>query len=99
MKKAIISSSLAGALMLFGLPLIAQQPDSADPSAKVFASLDSNRDGKLDKAEFSKLLDQGGQKASDQDKENEFKAWDANADGSISKEEFKANYNAAQQRK
>ena len=99
MKKAIISFSLAGALMLFGLPLIAQQADSADASEQVFASLDSNRDGKLDKAEFSKLLDQGGQQTSDQDKDNEFKAWDANADGSISKEEFKANYNAGQQGK
>lgn len=96
MKKAIISCSLAGALMLFGLPLIAQQADSADPSEQIFASLDSDRDGKLTKTEFSKMLDQGGQQASDQDKDNEFKAWDANADGSISKEEFKANYNAGQ---
>lgn len=94
MKKAIISTSLAGALMLFGLPLTAQQADSADPSEQVFAGLDSDRDGKLSQAEFSKMLDQNGQQVSDQDKENEFKAWDANTDGSISKEEFKANYNA-----
>ena len=95
MKKAIVTS-LAGALMMFGLPLIAQQADSADQAERTFASLDSNRDGKLDKAEFNRMLDQSGQQVSDQDKENEFKAWDANSDGSISKEEFKANYNAAQ---
>lgn len=98
MKKPIVSGSLAAALMMFGLPLIAQQADSADPSEQVFASLDSNRDGKLEKAEFTKMLDQGGQQVSDQDKDNEFKAWDANADGSISKEEFKANYNADQEK-
>ena len=96
MKKAIMRGSLAGALMLFGLPLVAQQADAPDPSEQVFAGLDADRDGKLNKTEFSKMLEQSGQQVSDQDKESEFKAWDANSDGSISKEEFKANYNAGQ---
>jgi Ca2+-binding EF-hand superfamily protein len=37
-----------------------------------------------------------GKKATDQEKQNEFKAWDADGDGSVSKAEFGAKHSAAQ---
>lgn len=94
MTKALLSLMLGAALMIAGgLPVAAQQPDASGD--KAFASLDSDKDGKLTIAEFGKLFEMEGKTATDQEKQNEFKAWDANADGSVSKTEFSANYSPA----
>jgi Ca2+-binding EF-hand superfamily protein len=94
MTKALLSLMLGGALMIAsGLPMAAQQPDASGD--KAFASLDGDKDGKLSMTEFGKLFEMEGKKATDQEKQEEFKAWDANADGSVSKTEFSANYSPA----
>jgi hypothetical protein len=97
MTKALLTLMLGGALIIGGaLPVAAQ--DQADPSGdKTFASLDADRDGKLTSAEFGKLYEMEGKKATDQEKQNEFKTWDADGDGSVSKAEFSATYSAAPQ--
>jgi len=97
MTKALLSLTLGGALMIAGaLPVAAQ--DQPDPRSgdKTFASLDADNDGKLTAAEFGKLYEMEGKKATDQEKQTEFKAWDADSDGSVSKAEFSAVYSAAQ---
>ena len=91
MTKALLSLTLGGALLIAGsLPVAAQ--DQTDPGSgdKTFASLDADNDGKLTAAEFGKLYEMEGKKATDQEKQNEFKAWDADGDGSVSKAEFSA---------
>ena len=96
MTKALLSLMLAGALAIVGaLPVAAQdQPDASGD--KTFASLDADNDGKLTAAEFGKLYEMEGKKATDQEKQKEFTAWDADADGSVSKAEFNAIHSAAQ---
>jgi len=96
MTKTLLSLTLGGALMIGGaLPVAAQA--QADPSGdQTFASLDADRDGKLTTAEFGKLYEMEGKKATDQEKQKEFTAWDADGDGSVSKAEFGTKYSAAQ---
>jgi len=96
MTKALLSLMLGGALMIAAaLPVAAQdQPDASGD--RTFASLDADNDGKLTAAEFGKLYEMEGKKATDQEKQNEFTAWDADGDGSVSKAEFGAKYSAAQ---
>jgi Ca2+-binding EF-hand superfamily protein len=96
MTKALLSLMLGGALTIAGaLPVAAQdQPDASGD--RTFASLDADNDGKLTAAEFGKLYEMEGKKATDQEKQKEFTAWDADGDGSVSKAEFSAIYSAAQ---
>jgi Ca2+-binding EF-hand superfamily protein len=91
MSKTLLTLAFVGALLAFGgLPAFAQQEKSA---AEVFAALDSNRDGKLSQAEFSRIFEmEGNSDASAQEKQQAFKAWDADGDGAISKAEFTAKY-------
>ena len=91
MSKTLLTLAFVGALFVFGgLPAFAQQEKSA---AEVFAALDSNRDGKLSQAEFSRIFEmEGNSDASAQEKQQAFKAWDADGDGAISKAEFTAKY-------
>ena len=68
MSKALLSLTLAAALMFAaGLPVAAQQPDASGD--KAFASLDSDKDGKLTQAEFGKLFEMEGKTATDQEKQ------------------------------
>jgi hypothetical protein len=96
MTKALLSLMLGGALTIAAaLPVAAQdQPDASGD--RTFASLDADNDGKLTAAEFGKLYEMEGKKATDQEKQKEFTAWDADGDGSVSKAEFGAMYSAAQ---
>lgn len=96
MTKALLSLMLGGALTIAAaLPVAAQ--DQPDPSGdRTFASLDADNDGKLTAAEFGKLYEMEGKKATDQEKQKEFTAWDADGDGSVSKAEFSAIYSASQ---
>lgn len=97
MTKAFFGLMLAGALMLVGLPLAAQQAEQPDPSQQIFASLDTNQDGELSQSEFAAMFEGRPEQVSDEDKEREFKTWDGDSSGSISKEEFKSNYQPEQQ--
>jgi hypothetical protein len=96
MTKALLSLMLGGALTIAAaLPVAAQdQPDASGD--RTFASLDADNDGKLTAAEFGKLYEMEGKKATDQEKQKEFTAWDADGDGSVSKAEFSAIHSAAQ---
>jgi hypothetical protein len=96
MTKALLSLMLGGALTIVAaLPVAAQdQPDASGD--RTFASLDADNDGKLTVAEFGKLYEMEGKKATDQEKQKEFTAWDADGDGSVSKAEFSAIHSAAQ---
>jgi hypothetical protein len=96
MTKALLSLTLGGALMIGGALPVAGQDQPVPSGDQTFASLDGDNDGKLTAAEFGKLYEMKGKKATDQEKENEFKAWDADGDGSVSKAEFSASYSAAQ---
>jgi hypothetical protein len=96
MTKALLSLMLGGALTIAAaLPVAAQdQPDASGD--RTFASLDADNDGKLTAAEFGKLYEMEGKKATDQEKQKEFTAWDADGDGSVSKAEFNAIHSASQ---
>ena len=101
MSKTLLTLMVAATLLLVGgLPLIAQeaqpqqaQAQGAKSADQTFATLDSNKDGKLSQAEFNRLIEMEGKAdASAQEKQQEFKAWDADGDGSVSKAEFTAKY-------
>ena len=91
MSKTLLALTFGvGLLLVSGLPATAQQDKSAD---EMFASLDSNKDGKLSQAEFNKMFEMEGKSdASAQEKQQEFKACDMDGDGSVSKAEFAAKY-------
>jgi Ca2+-binding EF-hand superfamily protein len=91
MSTNVLTVAFAAALLVFGgLSAFAQEEKSA---ADVFAALDSNRDGKLSQAEFSRIFEmEGNTNASAQEKQQAFKAWDSDGDGAISKAEFTAKY-------
>jgi Ca2+-binding EF-hand superfamily protein len=94
MGKRFFSFLFAAAMLvaLSGLPASAQESQAGNAD-KAFASLDSNKDGKLSQAEFGRLFEmEGNASASPQQKQEEFKAWDADGDGSVSKAEFTAKY-------
>ncbi len=101
MSKKLLSFAFSGALLVLGgLPVLAQQEpprqqqeQPAKSAAQVFASLDSNRDGKLSQAEFSRIFEmEGNTDATAQEKAQAFKTWDADGDGAVSKAEFTARY-------
>ena len=95
MIKTLLSTLLATGILVMatGLPAAAQEKKEQAAADQVFASLDTNMDGKLSEAEFGQAL-QGG---SEEQKKQAFAKWDTNGDKSISMEEFKANYHPPQQ--
>jgi hypothetical protein len=62
-----------------------KQPQTAE---QVFATLDTNHDGKLSQEEFAKLF----RDAKVSDVQAEFARWDKNGDKNLTMEEFKAGY-------
>ncbi|MCU1339001.1 MAG: EF-hand domain pair [Bryobacterales bacterium] len=65
-----------------------QAPKQSMTAEQVFATLDTNHDGKLSEEEFSKLF----RDANAADVQQEFSRWDKNGDHVITIEEFKASY-------
>ena len=97
MIKTLFTMILAAGFLLMatGLPAVAQQKQeqqTQQTADQMFASLDTNNDGKLSEAEFSPAL-----QGSDEQKKQTFAKWDTNGDKSISLEEFKANYRPQRQ--
>lgn len=89
MKKLLMIVGLAG----LAVPAVgAAQPPQDD--GRIFAMIDTNRDGKLDKAEITKMAEmraqaQGDPTLASPEKVDAFiKHVDANADGAIDKKEM-----------
>ena len=66
----------------------AQAPKQPASAETVFASLDTNHDGKISQEEFAKLF----RDAKVSDLQAEFARWDKNSDKSLTMDEFKASY-------
>jgi Ca2+-binding EF-hand superfamily protein len=87
MKRLLLCILLSGVLALTAVPAAALQ---GMPTAdEVFASLDTDKDGKLSEAEFAGLFEQD---APEDQKKEMFAKWDADGDRYVSKAEFIANY-------
>jgi Ca2+-binding EF-hand superfamily protein len=90
MNKPVWSLMLAAALLVAGS--LSAAPQESKEAEKIFATLDTDQDGKLNQAEFEQFLDaQAETEVTAQEKQDEFKAWDSNGDGWISQGEFTTN--------
>lgn len=76
-----------------GNQVIAQETKEPTPpnSDKLFARMDKNADGSIDKAEFAAAKEKREEKTGKEiNEEKQFAKFDTNGDGLISKEEFNA---------
>lgn len=88
--------------IFLGSQIVAQEPiqqKERDPE-KLFARMDTNGDGSIDKLEFEAIKEKREEKTGKEiDGSKLFSKIDANNDGSISKEEFNTHQNQMQERR